>query len=119
MVDVAGALARADLVIARAGAMTVTDIALAGRPAIFVPYPFHKDRQQEHNARVLERMGAATIIFDDKNLASNLAREVMRLVADRPMLAEMGRKAREVAQPDAAKKIARTCFAIVDARRAA
>ena len=39
----------------------LTDIALAARPAIFVPYPFHRDRQQEHNAKVLERVGGAVI----------------------------------------------------------
>ena len=49
--DMASAFAQADVVVARAGAMTVSEIALAGRPAIFVPYPFHRDRQQEYNAR--------------------------------------------------------------------
>ena len=60
--DIAAALDAADLVIARSGAMTVSEIALAGRAAIFVPYPFHSDRQQELNARVIERRGGARIV---------------------------------------------------------
>ena len=68
--DMADALDRADLVVARSGAMTVTEIALAARAAIFVPYPFHRDRQQEHNARVIERRGGAIIVSDDDKLGS-------------------------------------------------
>lgn len=117
--DVAAALGRSDLVVARAGAMTVTDIALAGCPAVFVPYPFHRDRQQEHNARVLERVGAAVIVLDDDNLAENLARELKRLTADRKLLAEMGRKSRQAAHPDAARRIAQLCFDLVENRRKA
>ena len=67
--DIAGALAAADLVIARAGAMAVTEIALAARAAIFVPYPFHKDRQQEHNARVIAKLGGASIIKEVRDQA--------------------------------------------------
>jgi UDP-N-acetylglucosamine--N-acetylmuramyl-(pentapeptide) pyrophosphoryl-undecaprenol N-acetylglucosamine transferase len=117
--DVAAALNRSDLVVARAGAMTVTDVALAGCPTIFVPYPFHRDRQQEHNARVLERVGAAVIVFDDDKLAENLARELARLTADRKLLAEMGRKARQAAHPDAARRIAELCFDLVEKERKA
>ena len=114
--DMADALSAADLIIARAGAMTVSEVALAGRPAIFVPYPFHRDRQQELNARVLERRGGARIIFDDENLGANLAAELRRLTADPALMLEMGRRAREAAFPDAAQKIARICFDIVKAR---
>lgn len=104
------ALASADLVVARAGAMTVTDIALAGRPAIFVPYPFHRDRQQEHNARVIERVGGAMIVADDDHLAQNLATQMKAMVADPELLAEMGRRAHSVMPADAAARIARICF---------
>jgi len=113
--DMATALAQADLVVARAGAMTVCEIALAGRPAVFVPYPFHRDHQQEHNARHLERAGAALIVKDDDNLAQNLSRIVAALMADRQRLAEMGQRARQAARPDAAARIARTCLQIAEA----
>ncbi len=113
--DVGSALAAASLIVARAGAVTVSEIALAGRPAIFVPYPFHRDRQQELNAQVLERAGGAIIIHDDENLAANLARAIPELMNDPARLAEMGRRARSVARPDAAAQIARICFEVADA----
>jgi UDP-N-acetylglucosamine--N-acetylmuramyl-(pentapeptide) pyrophosphoryl-undecaprenol N-acetylglucosamine transferase len=108
--DVPAALSRADLVVARGGAMTVTDIALAGRPAIFVPYPFHRDRQQEHNARVIERVGGAIIVADDDRLAQNLAAHMKSMLADPELLTEMGRRARGAMRADGAARVARICF---------
>jgi len=112
--DVADALHRADLVIARSGAMTVTDIALGARAAIFVPYPFHKDLQQVHNARVIEKRGGAIIVRDDEQLASNLARELDALTRDPSRLDEMGSRAHQAAHPDAASQIARICFEVAE-----
>ncbi len=117
--DIASALKGADLVIARAGAMTVTELALAARPAIFVPYPFHRDRQQEHNARVLERLGGAVIVKDDDRLPGNLARELERLTADSGSLAAMGQRAHQAARPNAARDIAHLCFELAQGGRAA
>ncbi|MGO9453701.1 MAG: undecaprenyldiphospho-muramoylpentapeptide beta-N-acetylglucosaminyltransferase [Candidatus Binataceae bacterium] len=108
--DVPQALARATLVVARGGGGTVTDIALAGRPAIFVPYPFHPDMQQLHNARVIEKIGGAIIVNDDDRLAENLAREVKAMMADPARLIEMGQHARQAVFPDAAARVARVCF---------
>jgi UDP-N-acetylglucosamine--N-acetylmuramyl-(pentapeptide) pyrophosphoryl-undecaprenol N-acetylglucosamine transferase len=115
--DVPGALSHSDLVIARSGGGTVTDVALAARPAIFVPYPFHRDRQQFHNARVIERAGGAVIVNDDDNLGANLAREIERLTSNPELLREMGDKAHGAVPSDAAKRIARVCFDIVESRR--
>ena len=114
--DMASALAQADLVMARSGAMTVSEIALAARPAIFVPYPFHRDRQQEHNARVIEKLGGAIVIRDDEHLAENLARAVVELAGNPARLSEMGARAGGAAMPDAAQRVARACFEIVDSR---
>ena len=108
--QMAEAYGRADLIIARAGGNTVSEIALAGRPAILVPYPFHPDRQQEHNARVLENLGAAILMHDDDHLADNLTRELSALRRDRDRLRSMGEKAKIAARPDAASAIARTCL---------
>jgi UDP-N-acetylglucosamine--N-acetylmuramyl-(pentapeptide) pyrophosphoryl-undecaprenol N-acetylglucosamine transferase len=112
--DVATALHRADLVIARSGAMTVTDIALGARAAIFVPYPFHKDLQQVHNARVIEKRGGAIIVRDDEQLASNLARELEALIRNPERLDEMGVRAHQEAHPDAARHIAKICFEVAE-----
>ncbi|MGH7841003.1 MAG: undecaprenyldiphospho-muramoylpentapeptide beta-N-acetylglucosaminyltransferase [Candidatus Binataceae bacterium] len=113
--DMAAALVSADLVIARSGAMTVSELALAGRPAVLVPYPFHRDRQQELNARVLERLGAARIVPDDEHLGENLAKVLLELTADRELLAAMGRRAATAARPDAARAIAQICVAAAHA----
>jgi UDP-N-acetylglucosamine--N-acetylmuramyl-(pentapeptide) pyrophosphoryl-undecaprenol N-acetylglucosamine transferase len=117
--DMASALDRADLIIARGGAMTVSEIAIAGRAAIFVPYPFHRDHQQEHNARVIERLGGATIINDDDRLAENLEITLSRLLDTPSRIIEMGQKARLAGRPDAAAQIARVCFEVMEADRAA
>jgi len=117
--DVASALGQADLIVARSGAMTVSEIALAARPAIFVPYPFHRDRQQEHNARVIEGLGGAILIHDDEHLADNLARTIAGLAADPARLSEMGARAHAAAMPEAAERVARACFEIIDSEAAA
>jgi UDP-N-acetylglucosamine--N-acetylmuramyl-(pentapeptide) pyrophosphoryl-undecaprenol N-acetylglucosamine transferase len=117
--DMAQALDSADLIIARSGAMAVSEIALAGRAAIFVPYPFHRDRQQELNARVIERLGGAIIVNDDDSLGENLA-AALRISIDEPSrLIEMGRRANGAAKPDAAVRIARVCFEIAGMERQA
>ncbi len=112
--NMAPALADADLIVSRSGAMAVSEIALAARPAILVPYPFHRDRQQEHNASVLEKLGAAIVIKDDEHLADNLARALGELTRDRTRLAEMGARGKAAAHPDAAARIARACFEIAN-----
>jgi UDP-N-acetylglucosamine--N-acetylmuramyl-(pentapeptide) pyrophosphoryl-undecaprenol N-acetylglucosamine transferase len=113
--DMASAFAQADVVVTRAGAMTVSEIALAGRPAIFVPYPFHRDHQQDYNARTLERLGGALIISDDEALANNLAHAIRDLSGDRPRLQAMAQRTLNAAKPNAAATIARTCLEIVAA----
>jgi UDP-N-acetylglucosamine--N-acetylmuramyl-(pentapeptide) pyrophosphoryl-undecaprenol N-acetylglucosamine transferase len=117
--DMASALERANLVIARAGAMTVSEVALAGRPAIFVPYPFHRDHQQELNARVIERLGGAVIVRDDEHLAENLGAKIRELISDPARLSQMGKAARQAAHADAAARIARVCFEIADEEKKA
>ncbi|MBI3758168.1 MAG: undecaprenyldiphospho-muramoylpentapeptide beta-N-acetylglucosaminyltransferase [Deltaproteobacteria bacterium] len=117
--DMANVLDSADLIVARSGAMTVSEIALAGRAAIFVPYPFHRDKQQELNAHVIERLGGAVIVNDDDSLGENLAAELRKLLSEPPRLIEMGRRANEAAKPDAAARIAQVCFEIVDSEKQA
>jgi len=117
--DMAIALDGADLIVARAGAMTVSEIALAGRAAIYVPYPFHRDRQQELNARVIERLGGAIIVNDDDSLGQNLAAALREFAENPSRLIEMGRKANTAARHDSAARIARVCFEIVETERQA
>jgi len=101
--DMAAAYAWADVVVCRSGALTVSEIAAAGLPAIFVPFQ-HKDRQQYWNARPLEAAGAAKIIEQPQFTAKAIA----ELLAswDRPTLLTMAEKARAVAIPDATERVA-------------
>ncbi|HEI8866856.1 undecaprenyldiphospho-muramoylpentapeptide beta-N-acetylglucosaminyltransferase [Serratia sp. AKBS12] len=101
--DMAAAYAWADVVVCRSGALTVSEIAAAGLPAIFVPFQ-HKDRQQYWNARPLEEAGAAKIIEQPQFNADTVA----ELLAgwDRPTLLAMADKARAVAIPDATERVA-------------
>ncbi|MHA7845339.1 undecaprenyldiphospho-muramoylpentapeptide beta-N-acetylglucosaminyltransferase [Serratia sp. D1N4] len=101
--DMAAAYAWADVVVCRSGALTVSEIAAAGLPAIFVPFQ-HKDRQQYWNARPLEAAGAAKIIEQPQFTAKAMA----ELLAgwDRPTLLTMAEKARAVAIPDATERVA-------------
>jgi UDP-N-acetylglucosamine--N-acetylmuramyl-(pentapeptide) pyrophosphoryl-undecaprenol N-acetylglucosamine transferase len=116
--DIAAALEWADLIIARAGAMTVSEIALAGRPAVFVPYPFHRDHQQQRNAQVLARVGGAVIVADDQHLGENLAQVLQGLSAQTERLHEMGQRAHQVSIDHAARRVAELCFQVADSDRA-
>lgn len=94
-----------DIIIARSGAMTITEIAITGKPAIFVPFPFATENHQEYNARVLENIGAAKIILDkdlNENTLSNTLNEILK---DRNRLLEMGNNANKVAIKDVEEKI--------------
>lgn len=101
--DMAAAYAWADVVVCRSGALTVSEVAAAGLPAIFVPFQ-HKDRQQYWNALPLEQAGAAKIYeqpqFTAETVASTLAGW------DRETLLQMAEKARAVAIPNATERVA-------------
>ncbi|PJG61668.1 undecaprenyldiphospho-muramoylpentapeptide beta-N-acetylglucosaminyltransferase [Yersinia kristensenii] len=101
--DMATAYAWADVVVCRSGALTVSEVAAAGLPAIFVPFQ-HKDRQQYWNALPLEKAGAAKIIEQPQFTAQ----AVSSLLAewDRATLLTMAERARTVAIPDATERVA-------------
>ena len=100
----------ADLVLSRAGAMTVAELAAAGRPSILVPFAAAAGGHQAENARALYRAGAAAIIEEKDLTAENLAGAIVAQLSDRAKLVTMGQKARGLAKPDAAKELARLLF---------
>ncbi len=104
--DVPGALARADLVVSRAGAMTVAELAAAGRASLLVPFPSATDQHQLNNARALERVGAARVLEQRELTPERLVEEMGRIVRDGAQLARMEQGARTLARPDAAERIA-------------
>lgn len=104
--DMPAAFASADLIVSRAGASTVSEIAAAGKPSILVPFPFAADNHQQKNAEALARAGAARMILDADMTGERLHQEVSDLMRRPGELAEMGRRAREFAKPDAASRAA-------------
>lgn len=101
--DMSEAYAWADVVVCRSGALTVSEIAAAGLPALFVPF-LHKDRQQYWNARPLEKAGAAKIIEQPQFNVTSVSETLAGW--DRATLLSMAQKARTVAIPDATERVA-------------
>jgi UDP-N-acetylglucosamine--N-acetylmuramyl-(pentapeptide) pyrophosphoryl-undecaprenol N-acetylglucosamine transferase len=110
--DMAGAYAWADLVICRAGALTISELAAAGVGAILVPFPAAVDDHQSANAAYLVRAGAAVLIAERELSASRLAGELDRLCAGRGRLLAMAESARQLARPRAAEELAQSCLAL-------
>ncbi|MBZ5682238.1 MAG: undecaprenyldiphospho-muramoylpentapeptide beta-N-acetylglucosaminyltransferase [Acidobacteriia bacterium] len=104
--DMPAAFARADLVVCRSGASTVAEIAAAGKPAVFVPFPRAADDHQTVNAMALERVGAAVLVEESKLDGVWLAETIATLLGDPGRLERMGAAARGLAHPNAAKDIA-------------
>jgi UDP-N-acetylglucosamine--N-acetylmuramyl-(pentapeptide) pyrophosphoryl-undecaprenol N-acetylglucosamine transferase len=106
--DMAARYAEADLVICRAGAITVAEISAGGVASVMVPYPHAVDDHQTANARFLAGRGAA-ILLPQKELTPEKLASTLRAL-DRPRLLEMARKARALGKPDAARLVAERCM---------
>ena len=113
--DMAQAYADADLVICRAGALTVSELAAVGVASILVPFPAAVDDHQTVNAQYLVREGAAVLIADRDLTPARLASELKLLCAGRGKLLAMGERARLVAKPRAAEDMAAACMQHLEA----
>ena len=104
--DMADKLRDAHLVIARSGASTVAEVTMAGKPAIFVPYPWHKDQQQKMNADVVADIGGAWVMAQDGFTQEALLARLVPFLQDPTILQKASVKSRECSVPDAAQKLA-------------
>jgi UDP-N-acetylglucosamine--N-acetylmuramyl-(pentapeptide) pyrophosphoryl-undecaprenol N-acetylglucosamine transferase len=104
--DMPAFFARADLILCRSGASTVAEIAAAGKPAVFVPFPLASDDHQRRNAEALEQAGAAVVLEETKLDDIWLVDTLAALLEDSSRLLRMSKAARAMAHPDAAKDIA-------------
>jgi len=111
--DMAAALAWADLVICRAGALTVSELAAVGVASVLVPYPHAVDDHQTCNARYLVDGSAAVLLPQSELTEDGLARQLQLLLGDREKLLGMALAARTLARPDAAHTVADCCEAQV------
>jgi len=108
--DMARCYAKADLVICRAGAMTVSELAAGGIASVLVPFPYAVDDHQTANARFLADQGAAVLLSQNDLSPEGLAKLLRSL--DRKALAAMAQKAKALGKPDAARVVADRCMAL-------
>ncbi len=104
--DMARCFEAADLVLARSGASTVAELSAAGKPALLVPFPLAADDHQRRNAEVMEAAGAAEVLLQKDLTPETLLGLLTGLLGNAGRLAAMGAKARLLARPDAAERIA-------------
>src|SRR5262249_24279215 len=103
--DMERQLKRADLIVCRAGATTLAEIAAAGKPAILIPFPAATDDHRRKNAETMAASGAADVLLQRDTTGSLLAHRILGLARDRGVRARMAKAARALARPDAAKVI--------------
>jgi UDP-N-acetylglucosamine--N-acetylmuramyl-(pentapeptide) pyrophosphoryl-undecaprenol N-acetylglucosamine transferase len=101
---------RADLVLCRAGAGTVAELAVCGRPAVFVPYPFSAHDHQVANARRLVDRGAARMILDGALTGETLSETLLELYRRPEERDRMAGRIREIGRPRAADEIVDHCY---------
>ena len=95
----------ADLIVARAGAMTVTEIANLGKPSILIPLPNVSHNHQLYNANVLEKVGAATSVLNDELTGEKLNSEIENIVLNKEKMLNMGKDALKVSVSNVEEKI--------------
>lgn len=107
------AYAAADLVISRAGALSVSELCLVGKAAVFVPSPNVAEDHQTKNAMALVSIGAAAMVQDNE-AKKNMIPEALKLLSDEKKRKDFEQKIRELAKPNATKDIVQTLFEVID-----
>ena len=112
--NMAALLHRANLAISRSGAGSLTELAVCGTPAILIPYPFAAEDHQTYNAEVFTRVGAALMFQQSELNALLLQGKVLSLLQLREDLRKMGERARAIALPDSAEKLAQLVREVIE-----
>lgn len=115
--EMSKAYGAADLVIGRAGGMTLAEITALGIPAVIVPSPNVAGNHQEYNARALEEEGAAIVVREGPNAASDVAEAAIGLLGDRERLAELSGESRRIGKREATRVICRHLIDLAGRRR--
>ncbi|HEX6177841.1 MAG TPA: undecaprenyldiphospho-muramoylpentapeptide beta-N-acetylglucosaminyltransferase [Thermoanaerobaculia bacterium] len=102
---IVGEIAAADLVVSRAGAMTIGELSAIGRAAVLVPFAAATNNHQELNARVVEKAGGAIVITENELSPEKLAGSIAGIISDSGRATRMGTAARTLATPEATNKI--------------
>ncbi len=115
--QMAEAYAVADIVISRAGATTLSEICVTGKPSILIPYPFAASDHQRINAEKLMSMQAAVVVPDSELNGKRLSEEILRLFNDAGLREEMGKRAISFGRPDAARRVADIVRSLISIRQ--
>jgi UDP-N-acetylglucosamine--N-acetylmuramyl-(pentapeptide) pyrophosphoryl-undecaprenol N-acetylglucosamine transferase len=113
--DMAAAYAWADLLVCRAGAMTIAECCAAAKPALLVPYPFSAGDHQDFNAQTLVNVGAAEVFANKEISSSDFQAALARLVSDKATLKSMGQRAYSLHKPSALDDVADVCREFLNA----
>ena len=106
-------IALSDLVLCRGGAMTLLELAAAGKPAVVVPYPWHRDDHQGRNAQWFADRGAARVIREEELLGETSRAQLGELLQSDELLQAIGANARELGRPAAVRDIVEELCALV------
>jgi len=115
--DMRGVYTNADLVICRAGALTIAELTSLGKPSILVPYPYAADDHQRANADELVRNDAACMILDADLTPERVSEEIYALISNRSRLETMARAAAALGKPEATSAVMHECVACVTASK--
>ncbi len=111
--DMAEIYEQADLVISRAGATTLSELAVMGKPAILFPYPTAADNHQEKNAEYYVQGGGAIMLNEKKNTANELCDTILDLMGNQRRLQEIGKSMKKLGFPKAAENIVEVCMSLL------
>lgn len=106
----------ADLIVSRAGATTLAEITVLGKPAVLIPFPFAADDHQAKNARYLVEAGAALMILENQAKEEELGRNILELLLDSQSRLKMAEKSKIIGQPLATDRIVKECIGLLAGR---
>lgn len=105
--------ASSDLVICRAGALTLAELTVLGKPSILIPYPYAADDHQRINAETLVQHGAARMILDAELTPERASEEIGALISEKSRLVAMANAAKALGKPEATHAVVHECLACV------
>lgn len=111
--DMATVYRKADLLISRAGATTLAEIAVLGKPALLIPYPYAADNHQDRNGRYYEQGGGVQVLVEKELDAGRLAAQLAALAGNPDRLKAMGEAMRALGRPEAAERIVDNCLEVM------